>query len=372
MQISQLGITKNKKTVVILGAGASRGAGCFRAAAYSSPLDADFFAQMQKVAHRDELMSNFLTFLREEFGTGQLPRMEELFTQLEALDRFYSKIGRNVGPHIRRYRKALNEFPAVTAAFFGALFRNTDGSHVGCKTHGHLAKALNAGDAVITFNYDCLMDHSLRQNGGNSWDSRIGYGVKVERHTRWSSEIGAGRRATDSIRLLKMHGSLNWRRSSRTGGVSLRADPYSNTDRTNGEIVPPVWNKTIEGDAVLTAIWKEARARLAAGTVMIVIGYSVPQTDLLTQALIRTTSAERTSRQKLSHLILVNPSSEDRAKFVGLVRPALTSETLILELENLNALSRLIRQKRTSTHGKPPGAPVVAAAAANKGAVVAA
>ncbi len=347
MRINKLGIS-NKKATVILGAGASRGAKCFENTLLPAPLDADFFAVMQRVQHNEKLLSDFLEFLRAEFGDGACPRMEELFTQLEALEEFHANLQIKVGPRVRKYGQHLGKFVAITSTFFRHIFVDSSNNRRTCDYHYQLAKALNAEDTVISFNYDCLMDGALAQHGGRSWNATIGYGLTIQGNIApWDSAVaGPGRRALSPIKLLKLHGSLNWDRTNHAPPtpttVQLRPDPYSPINRDRSEIVPPVWDKTIGGDDVFRAIWKEARRILPTGPILVAVGYSVPPTDLLSQALIRVAASERAANQKLTHLIIVNPDPPSRTRFIELVRAGLSRETVIVELKWLSELKDLL------------------------------
>jgi hypothetical protein len=81
---------------------------------------------------------------------------------------------------------------------------------------------------------------------------------------------------------------------------------------------------------------------LPTGPILIVVGYSVPLTDLLSQALIRVAASERAENQKLSHLIIVNPDSQARSRFTELVRAGLSRETVIVELKSVLELKALL------------------------------
>lgn len=338
MRISKLSIP-NKKAIVILGAGASRGAKCFEGVLNPAPLDADFFSIMQRVCHHDARLGRFLEFVRTEFGAGSCPGMEELFTQLEALARFHGDLKIKPGPKVTRYKAQLAEYVATTATFFRQIFCDTSGTPLKCDYHEALADALNSEDTVMSFNYDCLIDAALRERGKRSWSATDGYHVPVATGAEdWDGKGARGPWAKHPIKLLKLHGSLNWDRSV-TGHLSLRTDPYQAISRSIDEIVPPVWNKTIGGDPVFSEIWKEARRILPTGQIMIVAGYSVPPTDLLSQALIRISASERTASKKLSHLIVANPSPESRGKLIGLVRPALDGRSAVIELNSMKALA---------------------------------
>lgn len=341
MRITKLNIS-NKKAIVILGAGASRGAKCFEGVMNPAPLDADFFSTMQRVCHHDSRLEQFLEFVRAEFGAGACPGMEELFTQLEALARFHDGLKIKPGPKVTRYKAQLADFVAMTATFFRQVFCDPAGMPLRCDHHEAMAEALNAEDTVISFNYDCLMDAALREKGMRSWSAVSGYHVPVTAGAvEWNGKGTRGPWAKHPIKLLKLHGSLNWDRST-VGSLVLRPDPYLAAARSADEIVPPVWNKTIGGDAVFSAVWKEARRILPTGQIMVVAGYSVPPTDLLSQALIRISASERTKSQKLTHLVVANPSQESRSKLIGLVRPALNETSLVIELTSMKALGELL------------------------------
>jgi hypothetical protein len=113
----------------------------------------------------------------------------------------------------------------------------------------------------------------------------------------------------------------------------LRKDAYETTGRSRSEIVPPVWNKAVGSDPVLTEIWKKGRQSLIDCKVMIVVGYSVPETDLLSQSLLRVTATER--HKKLTHLIVVNPNSGCRHKLVDMLKNALNARSVVIEMNTL-------------------------------------
>lgn len=341
MRIPKLKVT-NRKTLVILGAGASRGAHCFESAMNPAPLDADFFGIMQRVCHQNQSLEKFLEFVRLEFGAGSSPGMEELFTQLEALARFHSGLKISPGPKVKRYESHLSNFAGIVATFFRQIFCDVSGNPLTCRYHETLADLLNADDTILSFNYDCLMDTALKAKGKGSWHAKEGYHVTVASgENEWNGSKSRGAWAKQPIKLLKLHGSLNWDRT-KPDELSLRANPYESNSRNKDEVVPPVWNKTIGGDAIFSSIWKEARRVLPSGQILLVAGYSVPPTDLLSQALIRISASERTTKQKLSHLLVVNPSVEARAKLINLVRPALDEKSAVIELPSMKALAELL------------------------------
>lgn len=346
MRIPGLNI-RSKKTVVILGAGASRGARCFHDKFLPPPLDTDFFSLIERVQHREPDLKQLLEFVKSEFGEASLPRMEELFTQIEALSEFHENLNITPGPKIKRYRRQLETFVGNIAQYFQRVFiDSSSGLHVTCEHHDRLAELLHAEDAVVTFNYDCLMDNALCRKAGRRWNPARSYGFEVEETatTTWCPQRLNGRPPRTPIVLLKLHGSLNWDRSggSAPNQLALRDEPYTHSGRAPAEIIPPVWNKSIMQDEVFKHIWKEARRTLRTGPVLIVIGYSVPFTDLLSQALIRVAASDRAQNHKLSHVIVVNPDSHARRRFIHLVQGGMNAGTSVIELNTLSDLSNLL------------------------------
>lgn len=339
MKLSKLGI--DKQANVILGAGASRGASCFEKTWAQSPLDADFFNQIDrlKATAQGAVLQELTEFARSEFNAADWLGMETFFTQLEALDEFYTSLNIDRGPKVRSYKKILEKYPTFLAATFRALEAIVGGEGLRCDYHEALAGALRAGDSVISLNYDCFFDRALRGRAGKRWNAQEGYGVRVQAgHEAWHDHSGRGRIANSPIKLLKVHGSLNWDRGN--GVLRLREDPYEDGAREKSEIIPPVWNKQISNDDIVSGIWKDARNTLRVGPVLVVVGYSVPDTDVLTQVLLRVATSE--SGKTLSHLISVNPDDSAHEKLRKTVGPALTKRSTIIELNRWEELCRLI------------------------------
>lgn len=341
MRIEKLNV--DKEANVILGAGASRGASCFEDVWAQSPLDTDFFGQIDRLKAIPEgaILGELAEFARNEFGVSHNLLMEAFFTQLESLNEFYSELKIDRGPRVRTYQSHLERFPRYLAAVFRAL--RAIGSGLTCSYHEALAKSLRAGDTILSFNYDCIMDCALRDQSAKKWHANRGYGTEIQNGTNnWHDHSGRGRVATNTIKLLKVHGSLNWKRTGPTANaIELRDDPYADGDRTCNEIVPPVWNKRISQDEVLASIWKTARNSLRTGPVLVVVGYSVPDTDLLSQVLLRVATSE--SGKHLSHLISVNPDPAAHQKLRDVLRQALTTKSTVVELKSWKEFNELLQ-----------------------------
>jgi hypothetical protein len=142
--------------------------------------------------------------------------------------------------------------------------------------------------SILTFNYDVALDYSLYAMG-----LKIDYGL--------DSDV---RHADDRrLQVLKLHGSLNWSRCSTCRlirplegrpvahraskeRVLLRCLPHLAmskhcdvaTDLTP-VLVPPTWEKA-SGHDELVNVWRRAARELSQASHIIVIGYSMPESDM--------------------------------------------------------------------------------------------
>ncbi len=197
----------------------------------------------------------------------------------------------------------------------------------------------------MTFNYDCTIDHALRDHANIRWDpDKQGYGFEVSGGNYWKRH-SRGRPPKKSIRLLKMHGSMNWLRDG-NGTVSLR-ESTSGVDSLEGSIIPPTWFKDLTtfpfGD-----VWKAARKEVRTSRVMLVIGYSVPQTDLFSRSLFKVEAGSKEKPEKLDLLVLVNPDQRSRQLFIELIRDGLEPSTRILEYRTLEEIDTVLTRNTQS------------------------
>lgn len=105
-------------------------------------------------------------------------------------------------------------------------------------------------------------------------------------------------------------------------------------------VLPPGWNKRIDLNPY-RRIWRQARLRLEQCHSLLIIGYSLPETDLLAKALFAEVVRVRAGRERfLDQLILVDPNAAVRAKFVRLFTRALGPHARVLQLDSLSHLVR--------------------------------
>jgi hypothetical protein len=219
--------------------------------------------------------------------------------------------------------------------------------------------ALTAREAddltIITFNHDLVIENEIerRANLRGRWCLDLSYGTlsaalvgtspmgPVPEFTLHSAEQCDH---TRPIRLLKLHGSLNWvvRLSSdrptgnflrgQTGG---RRNVYLLTRRriegretivrtgrgrsrweTWPVVVPPVYAKQALRAAV-QATWEDARDALEQAERLVFFGYSLPGLDIEAEKLFE---RSMTANASIERIEVINPAPTSAARFAGLVR----------------------------------------------------
>ncbi len=310
MDIPSLGL-KNRKTLVILGAGATRGASFVEAdAAVPPPLDRDFFQVLQLSASgRSAEGRSLIEHVRTVYGPALEIGLETVFNNLDAARIFHKEFNVTRG---RILEAPLRLIDALRTALPALLGESISGS---CTTHAAIANRLYVGDVVISLNYDCVMDDALRQHAGFRFDpARGGYGLPVASGADQWRRGGKGKRAEGSIQLLKLHGSLNWRGPAVP--LQLRAEPYHKV--ANGVIAPPLTNKPVT-DPPLSEVWRMARTIVGRMRRLVIAGYSMPDADGLVRTLLATDLSEY-----LEDIVFVDPSDQTLARhvdFFGRIAP---------------------------------------------------
>jgi hypothetical protein len=93
----------------------------------------------------------------------------------------------------------------------------TGGQRIGveCEYHRKLVEIMIPDDAIITFNYDCLIDETLYKHGAGKWNARYGYGLNLGKgrdnllgYTEWTPSASGTKDGT--VLLYKLHGSLHF------------------------------------------------------------------------------------------------------------------------------------------------------------------
>src|SRR5207247_1636948 len=145
-----------------------------------------------------------------------------------------------------------------------------------------------------------------------------GYGVGAIGSTfEWSTGWRSLRKRTkikrSNLELLKLHGSINWT-LNKNNRVRLKPRPYAVRTKRGSpvfdkcSILPPGWQKRVDRNPY-RELWRRARLRLEQCSSLAIIGYSLPDTDILAQALFAEVVRLRVVRgYGLRHLYLAEPS----------------------------------------------------------------
>lgn len=139
--------------------------------------------------------------------------------------------------------------------------------------------------SVITLNWDILLDRAIVDNGN-----------KVEYALPRSGEWNPQGSASQSLVVMKLHGSLNWAYCTKCDLVTYLDEKHPATEflLTGGGIacrqcgsgekiqimvVPPVLSKLSVGDTPLKSVWKNAYNVLKDSRRVFMVGYSFPESD---------------------------------------------------------------------------------------------
>jgi hypothetical protein len=192
---------------------------------------------------------------------------------------------------------------------------------------------------VISFNYDTLVEKVYFAQGGDSRGMRHPtqlYGGDMQSLDP-QNDIGVDR-SRESFRLLKLHGSLNWYYS---GAPSYFGEPilyaplglsWSKLDDIDrweklgrGKVplvVPPTADKSpFFANELVRSQWQQAAFELKFASRIFVLGYSLPETDLLTRFMLSSVSTGTPVHivNKLPHAESLS-DDEIRAQFLSRYR----------------------------------------------------
>lgn len=119
VDLTPFGYEKRRDALILLGAGATRGASFVHAAqVHKPPLDGDFFVQLRasELGHEPD-GQRLLGFIEEEFGDLNIS-MESFYSQVHLHDQFVADLARGKGRR-RAYGWAMKYFLRVIPPLFG-------------------------------------------------------------------------------------------------------------------------------------------------------------------------------------------------------------------------------------------------------------
>lgn len=184
---------------------------------------------------------------------------------------------------------------------------------------GYLQKSYeHSKNAIISFNYDLVAEKAL-----SKLKIPFHYGLK-----RATIHSDAGVTKDEGIPLLKLHGSLNW---GYTGRHGEKLNVYGSSQEISALghkrlLIPPTWQKVFVGH--MAQIWNEARTAITKATRIIVIGFSMPETDIHFKYLLGAGLKENISLRKV---IFVNPTplAEFEPKLQAMFQPSFLTKAAL-------------------------------------------
>jgi len=311
---------EHDKNVYILGAGFSKEIGL--------PLQDDFLLAAREVFFKNPtIYAHFENVFRyqdeltkmKKFLNYPLLNLEHLFNLVE-MDIFYSNLDapRTVKNDFQKMicdvliEKTPNPFfhdPDGRLNLQQDIFKNylSFASILIKDYRDHLS--LHA-DTIISFNYDIIVEAAAciynwkryRNNSSgktgsikfntifgkdNILQNPISESFKTNRTNAWFPEDKLFSESEDAVKLIKLHGSINWK--------------TVDNDIQETFIVPPTWNKS---DIRIRRLWEKAYQELVDAQRIIIIGYSFPETDIYVKSLL---ALALNKNRQLQNIYFVNP-----------------------------------------------------------------
>lgn len=334
----------------VFGAGATRGSSFVDATVDPClpPLDRDFFTQLQRVRNpkHQKLIKEVMKDVVQVFGQNFDVTMETVFSTYEHTIRMLGTTGENRDFRRTELREKMNRLEqAIALVLEDSLAEKDEDGHSkvaprSCTHHDRLViELLQPGDEIITFNYDCVIDDSLRRKGSGKWNARYGYsfdlgarGSLLKGDKYWQPTKPASK--DETVKLYKLHGSLHFdiKSQDEAPSVKLKERPYT---RQRGDmrfsIIPPEWHKAYDKGA-FAKLWKNAAAAINRARHIVVVGYSLPATDLHSTALFRTS----VKASSIKSLVVVNPDQESRKRCRTIFQRGLSKETRVISYDFLS------------------------------------
>lgn len=339
------------KTVFILGAGASVEAG--------APLMPSFLKQAKQLHSNNayggasqeiqDVLNAAYTDLRpiHAKSTINYQNIEELFSAID-IGQLIGSFGSRPPGMIDELRKSIVVFiyrtieETVRIPFNGKTFcapKGYDSLAKNVRKKAETSARLGKKDvSFITFNYDTCLEFSLAYYGLG-----IDYGLSEQFLDSTANNYQV------KVPVYKLHGSINWATCPKCKSiVPTEIDPWrhksfipedmprserlllassiAGKNHTCGTrldplpyIVPPTWNKSSSAKD-LQNVWRSAAVELGAADNIVVIGYSLPPTDMFFKYLFALGSNSDTH---LDRFIVINGNGaeETRNRFEALLGP---------------------------------------------------
>ncbi len=339
------------KTVYILGAGinmvvrhATRGIRPPLALNFFRQLHADLSdSELDRLKDENSQLYDYVkTWWKLDFGNLSTVDfdLEECFTLLEYHERDASR-----RQHIADYDGLWRIKGQLTALLAGLLDEISSNRPPGEEGLRPLARrVLDEGAAVVTFNYDTLLEQAMMQESGQLWDPIPAYstpfGLFEPRQGKPFAEFRSTKFLAQANRapFLKLHGSLNWFRIAGGGKPANNPAKFPSVPVVRHEklkqtvvrpvdgpvttphpgntflgpdgtlleqlIITPVLNKDVDQEP-FAHVWRRAKEEMRECERLIVGGYSFPPSDFATRRLF----LESFVNGPPDELVVINPDT---------------------------------------------------------------
>jgi hypothetical protein len=132
-----------------------------------------------------------------------------------------------------------------------------------------------AMNTFISFNYDLVVEDAL-----TALCVPFSYGFRPKTYSLHATAKRLALRHSAVVSLLKLHGSTNWAYPGKRLGKLTVYGSYKDVreEKLVPHLVPPTWRKTFDG--AFSHVWEEALRKISSATRLVIIGFSMPPTDL--------------------------------------------------------------------------------------------
>lgn len=136
---------------------------------------------------------------------------------------------------------------------------------------GCLMEDIKQNNSIITFNYDIELEKSLIR-----LNIPYNYGMKLVNY----DYPDHNKDNPESLPILKLHGSVNWAYPEDRGKKLTVYKSYKEAfEKAKYRVlIPPTWQKIFTGP--IQSVWQNAVNVLSTATRIIIIGFSLPETDI--------------------------------------------------------------------------------------------
>jgi hypothetical protein len=349
------------RVLILLGAGATVADVSTRAQISRPPLDKQFFSLCRKAGHRpgagyNTRINRINAYMRRTYAADITEASEDSLEQVMGqlyTDLLNPTLARTARPAFLALLRLFNERLAETTNNIAA----TQKRFLYRILSYYLAENVAPSEiTIVTFNQDLQAEKilellALKAKWQRYRDQIFNfpgcYDLNVPPHRVTKPTSGPPEDLFPShaddpqcIRVLKLHGSLNWYSThnsrtpstkamfnpSRKLSITRRRDIYvdmtvsgpSRKSHTLPLVIPPVTHKSAVLHDEIRPIWTEAERRLTEADHLVIFGYSCPALDFESSNMLRRSQLASSHTRTIS---LIDPDSGTATRYVGLLQP---------------------------------------------------